>query len=77
MLILLRLMRKFVHNPWLTLTLGLVILGVGIAGLVTGALPHIFTIMIMIVGVLSLLRLFPRGEEAAGPPTPRDERPQP
>jgi hypothetical protein len=62
---------RSLHHPALAVVLGLVLLGVAIFGLVSGDIPKLWAILILVVGALNVLRAVPhpdanRPEESAG-----------
>lgn len=64
---------RSLHHPALAVVLGLVLLGVGIFGLVSGHIPKLWAILILVVGAINVLRAIPRpdahrSDDAAGNP---------
>ncbi len=56
---------RALHHPGLAALLGLLLIGIGIYGLVSGNIPHLWSILILVVGALNFLRLVvPRHEPA-------------
>ncbi len=50
---------RSLHHPALAVVLGLVLLGVAIFGLVSGDIPKLWAILILVVGALNVLRAVP------------------
>jgi ABC-type Mn2+/Zn2+ transport system permease subunit len=54
---------KTLHHPMLAAFLGLVLLAIGIYGLATKDIPKWWSIIIIVVGALNLLRLLAKPNE--------------
>ncbi len=65
MIILPRLARTL-HHPALAVLLGFVLIGVAIYGLVSGHIPRLWSIIILVVGLINVLRAIPRSAGQAG-----------
>ena len=60
---------RSLHHPALAGLLGLILIGIGVYGLSSGHIPKVWSILILVVGAINLLRLVVRHPEAgqAGP----------
>lgn len=56
MVVLPRLARAL-HHPGIAALLGLVLIGIGIYGLASGHIPHLWSIVILVVGGLNVFRM--------------------
>jgi hypothetical protein len=55
---------RALHHPGLAAALGLLIIGIGLYGIVSGSIPTLWSTIIVVVGVLNVMRLIgARGEE--------------
>jgi hypothetical protein len=50
---------RSLHHPALAVVLGLVLIGVGTFGLVSGRIPKLWAILILVVGAINVLRAVP------------------
>jgi|GEM_PF-1343531 hypothetical protein len=66
MIILPRLARSL-HHPALAGLLGLVLIGIGIFGLVSGHIGRVWSILLLVIGALNLLRLIVKESEGGQP----------
>ena len=64
MIILPRLARSL-HHPALAGLLGLVLIGIGIYGLASGHIGKVWSILLLVIGALNLLRLIVKEAEGA------------
>jgi hypothetical protein len=55
---------RSLHHPALAGLLGLVLLGIGIYGLSSGHIPRLWSILIVVVGAINLLRMVVRHPDA-------------
>ena len=55
-------MARSLYHPALAVGLGLVLLGVAIFGLVSGDIPKLLAILILVVGAINVLRAVPHPE---------------
>jgi len=73
MIILPRIARSL-HHPALAVLLGFVLVAIAIYGLVSGDIPKLWAILVLVVGVLNVLRAVPRPDgdrsDATGTPAP-------
>ncbi len=53
---------RSLHHPALAVGLGLVLLGVAVFGLVSGDIPKLWAILILVVGAINVLRAVPHPE---------------
>jgi hypothetical protein len=58
---------RALHHPALAAFLGLVLLGIGSYGLASGEIPRLWSILILVVGALNVLRLVRHPDAAATP----------
>jgi hypothetical protein len=55
---------RSLHHPGLAVVLGLLLLAIGIYGLVSGDIPKLWAILILVVGTLNVLRAVPHPDAA-------------
>jgi hypothetical protein len=60
---------RTLHHPALAVLLGFVLVAIAIYGLVSGNIPRLWSIIILVVGALNVLRAVPR-EQSDGSPKP-------
>jgi hypothetical protein len=60
---------RSLHHPALAVLLGFVLVGISVYGLVSGHIPKLWAILILVVGALNVLRAVPH-PGAAQPATP-------
>ena len=51
---------RTLHHPGLAVLLGLVLVAISVYGLVSGHIPKVWAIIILVVGALNVLRAIPR-----------------
>ena len=65
---------RSLHHPALAVMLGFVLVGIAIYGLVSGNIPKLWAILILVVGALNVLRAVPHpdrdGSAATGTQAP-------
>jgi hypothetical protein len=65
---------RSLHHPALAVLLGFVLVGIAIYGLVSGNIPKLWAILVLVVGALNVLRAIPRPDgdrsAATGPQAP-------
>jgi hypothetical protein len=65
---------RSLHHPALAVLLGFVLVGIAIYGLVSGNIPKLWAILVLVVGALNVLRAIPRPDSdrsaATGPQAP-------
>ena len=68
-MILLPRIARSLHHPALAVALGFVLIAVAIFGLVSGDIPKVWSILILVVGGLNVLRAIPHpdGPRSTGP----------
>jgi hypothetical protein len=66
MIVLPRLARSL-HHPALAGLLGLVLIGIGIFGLFSGHIGRVWSILLLVIGALNLLRLIVKESEGERP----------
>jgi hypothetical protein len=54
---------RALHHPALAGFLGLVLIGIGIFGLASGDIPKVWTVLLLVIGVINLSRLLVRHPE--------------
>jgi hypothetical protein len=68
-MILLPRLARTLHHPALAVALGLVLVAVAIYGLVSGNIPKLWAILILVVGAINVMRAIPHPDRA-GSSTP-------
>lgn len=74
-MILLPRLARALHHPGVAVFLGLVLLGIGSYGLSSGDIPRLWSILIIVVGAINVLRLIRKPPEPAQSTTPSPATP--
>lgn len=65
-MVLLPRLARALHHPALAVLLGFLLLGIGAYGLVSGNIPRLWSILILVVGAINVLRAVPRPDQEKG-----------
>jgi hypothetical protein len=60
---------RSLHHPALAVVLGLLLVGVAVFGLVSGDIPKVWAILILVVGALNVLRAVPHPDASRPDPS--------